>query len=377
VTSVDARVVSGQCTQPGARRFIRISGDFPEIKLNRCVSCGVCDAMTGRGAGVALDTSVGDAAAGGPSLDPADLEAAVASAATVRVGGPDRADELVEIIAETLAAVRALDVPAAQHRVMDWSPFGAVIPVLAGSPGAGASAAAAALVDVLQLAGRCVLLVDAADPSRSGLAAAAPAEGPWTGAVTPLLHIRYSWRLEALVARLESPLPAISPGMVPPPRLWLPDVHPLHVTVVDLGHDGWRATANPLLGAGAWLRRGVPSTRPVLVVRATRPSLRHAEQVLARLDPWTRAEVVSTPCRLIVTGAKRWPRGVVGAAGRRVEPLLESALFVPHDGELAAGGITGELLAARVRAAFVPMLVEWGLLPARRSRSVPVGRGVT
>ena len=54
---------------------------------------------------------------------------------------------------------------------------------------------------------------------------------------------------------------------------------PLHVTVVDLGHDGWRATANPLLGAGAWLRSGLPPTRPVLVVRPTRPSLRHAEQV--------------------------------------------------------------------------------------------------
>jgi hypothetical protein len=362
-----------------SRRPVGSSGSAEislEIKLNRCVRPGVCDAMTGRGAGVALDTSAGDAA-GRPSLDPADLEAAVASAAAVRVCSPaDRAEDLVEIIAETLAVVRSLDVPATQHRSMDWAPFGVVIPVLAGSPGAGASAAAAALADVLQLAGRCVLLVDAADPSRSGLAAAAPAEGPWTAAVTPLMHIRYSWRREALVARLESPLPSISPGMVPPPRLWRPDVNPLHVTVVDLGHDGWRATANPLLGAGAWLRRGMPSTRPVLVVRATRPSLRHAEQVLARLDPWMRAEVVSTPCRLIVTGAKRWPPGVVGAAGRRIEPLLESALFVPHDGGLAAGGITGELLAARVRAAFAPMLVEWGLLPARRSRSGPVGRGV-
>ena len=362
-----------------SRRSVGSSGSAEislEIKLNRCVRPGVCDAMTGRGAGVALDTSAGDAA-GRPSLDPADLEAAVASAAAARVCSPaDRAEDLVEIIAETLAVVRSLDVPATQHRSMDWAPFGVVIPVLAGSPGAGASAAAAAVADVLQLAGRCVLLVDAADPSRSGLAAAAPAEGPWTAAVTPLLHIRYSWRRDALVARLESPLPTISPGMVPPPRLWRPDVNPLHVTVVDLGHDGWRATANPLLGAGAWLRRGMPSTRPVLVVRATRPSLRHAEQVLARLDPWVRAEVVSTPCRLIVTGAKRWPPGVVGAAGRRIEPLLESALFVPHDGGLAAGGITGELLAARVRAAFAPMLVEWGLLPARRSRSGPVGRGV-
>jgi hypothetical protein len=146
-------------------------------------------------------------------------------------------------------------------------------------------------------------------------------------------------------------------------------VDPLHVTVGDVGHDGWRATANPLLGAGAWLRRGVPLSMPVLVVRPTRPSLRHAEQVLARLDPWVRSGTVAAPCQLVVTGANRWPRGVVGAAGRRVEPLLASAVFVPPDGELEAGGVTGELVADRVRNALTPMLAEWGVLPAEERSS--------
>jgi hypothetical protein len=337
--------------------------------------------MTGRLAGSAVDPRVGDVTAVGAQLDPADLEAAVAAATVVRAGGgrAEQAAEVVEVIAETLAAVRSLGAVDAGRRPMNWSAFGTVIPVLAGSPGAGASALAAALADVLQLAGRCVLLVDAADPTRSGLAAAAPAEGPWTAAVTPLMQIRYSWRRDALVARLESRLPVISPGMVPPPRFWRPAVDPLHVTVVDVGHDGWRAAANPLLGAGAWLRRGVPSSRPVLVVRPTRPSLRHAEQVLARLDPWVRSGAVSVPCQLVVTGAKRWPRGVVGAAGRRIEPLLATALFVPHDGDLAAGGVTGELLGPRIRRALAPLLIEWGLLPHAapgRTRSVPDGQGV-
>jgi hypothetical protein len=367
-----------------ARRSPSVHSDQQEksraINLNRCAIAGVCDAMTGRLAGSAVDTRVGDIAVGGPQLDPADLEAAVAAAAAIRVAGhPDRASDVVEVIAETLAAVRGLDFAGVGRRPMDWASFGVVIPVLAGSPGAGASAVAAALADALQLAGRCVLLVDAADPARSGLAAAAPAEGPWTAAVTPLLQIRYSWRREALVARLESRLPVISPGMVPPPRFWRPDVSPLHVTVVDLGHDGWRVTANPLLGAGAWLRSGLPPTRPVLVVRPSRPSLRHAEQVLARLDPWVRAGTVSPPGQLVVTGAKRWPRGVVGAAGRRLEPLLASASFVPHDSELAAGGVTGELLGGRIRGALGPLLAEWGLLPpAGRAPSLPapLGRGV-
>ena len=65
----------------------------------------------------------------------------------------------------------------------------------------------------------------------------------------------------------------ITAGMVPPPPAWLPGRGPVEVTVVDVGHDGWRAAADPLLGAGGWLRGGSPGRLPVLVVRATRPSL--------------------------------------------------------------------------------------------------------
>lgn len=327
--------------------------------------------MTGRlvepAAGPRPDRADG-CAAPGRRLDPADLEAAVAAVAAPRAGGRIAADdEVAAAVAETLCAVRSFDTAETRHPV-DWSTFGVLIPVLAGSPGAGASTGAAATVDAAQLAGRCALLVDAADPARSGLATAAPAEGPWTAPVTPLLQIRYSWRRQALVARLESRLPVISPGMVPPPRFWRPAVDPLHVTVVDVGHDGWRAAANPLLGAGAWLRRGIPATRPVLVVRPSRPSLRHTEQVLARLDPWVRSGAVSPPCQLVVVGAKRWPRGVVGAAGRRVEPLLRDAIFVPHDGAVAAGGVVDEPLGARVRRPLARLLVRSGVLP-------PDGRG--
>jgi len=352
-----------------------------EINLNRRAEFGVWGAMTGRLAGSAVDEQAGTASAATRRLDPADLEAAVAVASAARAGGRsvDQAGAVAELIAETLAAVSSLSPTDAGRRPLDWSRFGMIIPVLAGSPGAGASVVAAALADVLQLAGRCALLVDAADPARSGLAAAASVDGPWTTTVSQLLQIRYSWRHDALVARLESRLPVISPGMVPPPQCWRPAVDPLHATVVDVGHDGWRATANPLLGAGAWLRSGVPTARPVLVVRPTRPSLRHAEQVLARLDPWIRSGAVTPPCQLVVVGTRRWPRGVVGAAGRRLEVLLASALFVPWDGELAAGGITDQLVGVRVRTAVGRMLAEWGALPApRRSRGrvAPTRRGV-
>lgn len=269
-----------------------------------------------------------------------------------------------------------LALPESGRAAVDWSGFGVVVPVLSGSPGAGASVLAAALADALQLAGRCVLLVDAADPARSGLAGAAPMEGPWVHHPHRQLGIRYSWRGHALLARLESGLPTITPGMVPPPPAWLPELDPLHVTVADLGHDGWRAAANPLIGAGGWLRRGVPAPRPVLVVRPTRPSLRHAEQVLARLDWWVRASAAVSAGQLVVTGARRWPAGVVGAAGWRLDPLLDDAVFLPHHRGVEVGGVSDEPLPDPVLEAVTPLLARWGLLPPTgRPRRVRRSRG--
>jgi hypothetical protein len=103
--------------------------------------------------------------------------------------------------------------------------------------------------------------------------------------------------------------------------------------------------------------------RPVLVVRATRPSLIHAEQVLARLDSWIGIGAVTPPSQLVVMGATRWPPGVPGVAGRRVTGLLEGAVFVPHDPELDVGGITAQVTPAQARDAVGPLLRSWGLVP--------------
>jgi hypothetical protein len=173
-------------------------------------------------------------------------------------------------LGQAAAAVQRHGLPPAVAAAVDWSPFGQVIPVLSGSPGAGASVFTAAISDVLQLAARCVLVVDTADPVRSGLAQASRSEGPWGPGPHPAVRIRYAWRAQAVLARAETSLPALTPGMVPPPRFWRPAVRELHATVVDLGHDAWRVSAHPLIGAGEWLRRGTPLSRPVLVVRPTR-----------------------------------------------------------------------------------------------------------
>ena len=178
------------------------------IVLNRCAPGGVCDAVThgpvvrasrpaAPTAGAAGAVTASPTAADGPPdvdrLDPADLESAVAAVVSGRAAGTDVPVWRCWSPRRWPRSVRWCRRTAGREPV-DWVPFGAVVPVLAGSPGAGASVLAAALTDTLQLAGRCVLLVDAADPARSGLAAAASAEGPWTSAVTPLLQIRYSWR---------------------------------------------------------------------------------------------------------------------------------------------------------------------------------------
>ena len=130
-----------------------------------------------------------------------------------------------------------------------------------------------------------------------------------------------------------------------------------------------------MIGAGEWLRRGMPAPRPVLVVRPTRPSLIHAEQVLARLEAWVEIGAVAAPAQLVVMGAKRWPAGVTGVAGRRVAGLVEGAVFVPQDAELAVGGITAELTPAPARDAVAPLLGSWGLLPASDGKSNRGWRG--
>ena len=272
-------------------------------------------------------------------------------------------------VGQAAVAVQRAGLPPTMAAAVDWSEFGQVIPVLSGSPGAGASVLCAVISDVLQLAAQCVLVVDTADPVRSGLAQAVKSDGPGGPGPHSAVRIRFAWRAQALFARTETSLPVLTPGMVPPPRFWRPMVRELDTTVVDIGHDAWRVSSHPLIGAGEWLRRGAPAPRPVLVVRPTRPSLTHAEQVLARWEPWAQIEAVTPPAQLLVMGAKRWPAGVAGVAGRRLAGLVDGAVFVPHDPGLAVGGITAELTPARARRAVAPLLHSWGLVPAMKGKT--------
>lgn len=311
-----------------------------------------------------------------PEVAEVDSDPIVDAAAQLAVG-QDAADVFaIDPVAaaqqcgSAVARVQARTVPQFPPvGAVSWAGFGAVLPVLSGSPGAGASSVAAAITD-LAAQQRCTLLVDADDPARSGLVCAVDEVGPWTRTVDTAgrVRVRYSWRVAVparpvLVARAETSEVVFTPGMCPAPPDWLPDPapDPLHLTVVDLGY-GWRAAASPLYGPGAWLRAGTPAQRPVLVVRPSRPSLRQAEQVLDRLQSWVNAGAATPIFQLVVNGARKWPPGIAGTAGPRIRALLDTAVFVPHDPGVAVDGVTCDPSPTRVLAALRPLLASWGVL---------------
>ncbi|MGV9364274.1 hypothetical protein [Amycolatopsis sp. NPDC003731] len=252
--------------------------------------------------------------------------------------------------------------------LVDWSPFGQVLPVLAASPGAGATSTAVAIADALQLAGRSVLLVDAGDPVRSGLGRAARADGPRRDGPGPTAGIRFARRARAILARLDMSETGVEPVLFPSPPYWHPGGRGVDVTVVDIGHDPWRLATDPALGPGQWLRVGSPSPIPALVVRPTVPGLAHAEQVLARLDPWVRTAAVTPPTQLLVVGARRWPKGVAGTAGRRTSILLSDTVFFPHERYVAEHGVTADVTPPALRAPAEQLLRSWHVLPQRTRR---------
>ena len=280
----------------------------------------------------------------------------------------------VERTTEATEAAVAVSRLADRHEPgdADWTLGGLVIPVIGATARVGASVAAAALYDALDACGVSALLVDAADPARSGLAAAVGEQGKVEWTLHPKVGVGYAQRGAGFVAQLATPPSEVfSARMVPSPSWWLPDHPPDHTglaaTVVDLGWDPWQATAAPLRGPGAWLEAGDPPPRPVLVVEATRPSLAQANTLLARLRPWIRAGQLTAPAALIVIGASRWPRAVTGVAARVLGELMGEAVFLPHDRDIAVGGIGPGPVPDRLRAAAAAIPARWGLIPDTRA----------
>ena len=241
---------------------------------------------------------------------------------------------------------------------------GVVIPVLGASGGAGASVAAAALFDVCDAAGRATVLIDGADPTRSGLALAGRPSGATRRVGDGVLVGRAERGRRGHLERLAAGGRVFQAGMVPTAQEWFPEGTGAEVTIIDVGWDPWACLAGPAAGPGSWWACSTELPEelrpcPVLVCSPTRPSVARAQALMTRLLPWSRTQRVAEVLALVVTGAARWPAGVAGVAGREVAEL--PAFFLPHHRALARHGITPDPLPARVQAGAARLARDWGL----------------
>ena len=153
----------------------------------------------------------------------------------------------------------------------------------------------------------------------------------------------------------------LTDALVPDPSWWLPRRATPAVTVVDLGWDPWATASTPLRGAGVWLEAGDPPPQPLLVTTATRPGVLKARELLDRLRPWVERGVIAAPAGLVVTGARRWPRELRPLAARHLGALADSAVLLPRDRAVAVSGVGPDMVPARLRLPFAPLLRRWGL----------------
>jgi hypothetical protein len=210
---------------------------------------------------------------------------------------------------------------------------GRVLLVLAGHPSAGASTVALLLGEAAAASGAAVRLIDCADPTRSGIAAASDAElgyhpSGWRRGRRGGLDID---RPVEPFAQLED-LPAPRPVGAPPNRLG--------VTIVDAG---W--PTRDVLTADSWLAGLVSTARVLVACRATVPGVRHTEQVLIGLP--ARAELVAA------LGPARWPGVVRASCGSQMRALRagDQVVAVPLDRRLETAGLTASPLPRRLTAA--------------------------
>lgn len=213
------------------------------------------------------------------------------------------------------------------------APSGPAVLVLAAHAGAGASTVALLIGEAAATAGARARVIECADPTRSGVAAATDAElgddgAGWRRGRRGALEVD---RPSRHVADVED---------VAPPRLDRHDSAGASVTVVDGGWAAW-----DILAATSWVSSLQHTAQLVLVCRATVPGVRQTEQLLAALPG--RQPLIAA------VGAAKWP-GVVSAS---CGPLLRSAraedriVAVPLGRQLDITGVTASPLPKQLTAA--------------------------
>lgn len=227
---------------------------------------------------------------------------------------------------------------AAGHNREQTAPHAAALPgpavlVLAAHAGAGASMIALLLGEAATAAGIRARVIECADPTRSGVAAATDAELGDDGA-----GWRRGRRGELEVDRPSRHVADVED--VAPPRPERHDPAGAAVTVVDAGWAAW-----DILAATGWVTNLQHTAQLVLVCRATVPGVRQTEQLLAALPD--RQPLIAA------VGPAKWP-GVVSAS---CGPLLRAAraedriVAVPLDRQLDVTGVTAAPLPKQLAAA--------------------------
>ena len=300
-----------------------------------------------------------------------------------KVGGPgDLALEMDVVTATEVTGASVSPQPTPNgHSDPAMARFGAIVPVLGAHAQAGASGVALALADAAALAGLRVLLVDGADPGRSGLAGVCQVEGPSMSVGDTRAAIRIAarqlGRAAVDVRRLVGVGAPLTVAAVPKPPEWAASLAaPVDLTVVDVGWDPWRLmTGGSEIGPLAWCLAAPAATRPMLVVRPTVPSVGLAEAVIARYSLGQRRVHLAPVAGLVVTGADSWPNQVRAGLGYLLQQAAERAHFIPSDSEATVVGWTANPLPVATTTAAAGLLRVLGGRFAEAAGPPPPRRG--
>ena len=236
--------------------------------------------------------------------------------------------------------------------------LGAVIPVIGAHPHVGASGVALAVADAAARLGLRVLLIDCADPARTGLAGVCGTEGASVTVCGAARGIRVSYRaLESGTLQVRRLVPtgeALSAPQVPAPALWAAAAPTgVDVTVVDLGWDAWPLlTAVNHLGPMWWATGDNQQVFPLLVLQPTAASVIKAEGVAARYGNGVRGGLLAGLRQVAAVGGQQWDPRVLSVAGPATRTAAERAVFFPWSApHQVSGWSTDPLPEPALRAA--------------------------
>lgn len=254
--------------------------------------------------------------------------------------------------------------------------LGVLVPVVGGHSGAGASGVALALADAGAAVGLNTLLIDGADPARSGLTdvwtARLRSDPPCRdGAV-----IATTRRAKVIGRRLAGAGRPFAARTFPALPEWaeasfVREYGPFDLTVVDVGWNAWRGFNELRFGPLAWVGATAAWSMPLLVGQPTAPSLRLTAGVHARWSAALAAREVENDPHLVLANACSVPVSVSARTPASIAALLPDATLMPRDNNALFAGWSFDPLPSASVAAASQLLTQ---APESIATRVPVPR---